>query len=368
MATKKSQFAIENPELPGFSSQAGHPKPSGLLYHYTDVDGFLGIVDSDCLRATHIRYLNDSREFVDALQHMGGLVDHLVIEFDRCKADFSRALASAGDRFSDEFDRLRESLRTGLGEFLHSIKSPLSGRSGAYVVSFTDDGALESTAGGEPGDRLSQWRAYGGSGKGVSLGFDHDALHGEKPGESWRIGGCIAYLLNCLYKQGEKRKALKSVADIVIPSFRRVWETTGSTPGNRQEYEDCLAEFRRNALLGWIINASTFKDPAFSDEREWRVVILGSMMKPLMRRKNEPDSSVRFRSGPMGVTPYLQFPLRLSSRSSPLRRIVVGPTPHMQESIKAIEMVLEDRGMKLWREGRPEGIRVAPSRIPYRNW
>lgn len=368
MTAKKKSIAIENPELPGLSSQAGHLKPRGLLYHYTSVDGFLGILDSDCIRATHIRYLNDSREFVDALEHMGGLVDHLVIEFDRCKADFSRALESAGDRFSGEFERLRDSLRAGLGEFLHSINSPLSGRSGAYVASFTDDSALESSAGGEPGDRLSQWRAYGGSGRGVSLGFDHDALYGERPGESWRIGGCIAYLLNCLYKQREKRAALKSVADIVIPSIRRFWETTESTPGNRQEHEASLAEFRRNALLGWVINASTFKDPAFSDEKEWRVVILGPGTKLPRGRKKGPDSSVRFRSGPMGVTPYSQFPLRLSSRSSPLRRIVVGPTPHMQESVKAVEMILEDRGMKLRSEGRPEGIEVAPSRIPYRNW
>lgn len=368
MTAKKTPAATGNSELPGPSSRTGHLKPGGLLYHYTSIDGFLGILDSDCIRATHIRYLNDSREFVDAFEHMGGLVDHLVIEFDRCKADLSRALEGAGDRFSGEFERLRDSLRAGLGEFLHSINSPLSGRSGAYIVSFTDDPALESNAGGEPGDRLSQWRAYGGSGRGVSLGFDFNALHGERPGESWRIGGCIAYLLNCLYKQSEKRVALKSVADLVIPSIRRFWETAESTAANRQEHEASFAEFRRSALLGWVINASTFKDPAFSDEKEWRVVILGPGTKLPKSRRRGADSPVRFRSGPMGVTPYLQFPLGLSSPSSPLRRIVVGPNPHMEESVKAMEMILESQSMKLKSEGHPEGIEVAPSRIPYRNW
>ena len=86
------------------------------------------------------------------------------------------------------------------------------------------------------------------------------------------------------------------------------------------------------------------------------------------RGKRKPDLSVKFRSGPLGVTPYLQLPLQLSSRFSHLRRVVIGPTPHLQESVKAVEMLLEERGMKLRSEKRPDGIEVAPSRIPYRNW
>ena len=368
MTAKKRPIAAENPEPTGLSLHTGYEKSRGLLYHYTSIDGFLGILDSDCIRATHIRYLNDSREFVDALEHMGGLIDHLVIEFDRCKADLSRTIASAGHQFSGEFDRLRDSLRAGLGEFIHSISSPLSGRSGAYVVSFTDDSAAKSTAGGESGDRLSQWRAYGGLGRGVSLGFDQNTLYGEEPGKSWQIGGRIAYLLNCLYEENDKRSALKSAADILVPSFRKFWGTSGPTPGNSHKNEASLAEFRRNALLGWVINASTFKDPAFSEEKEWRVVILGPGREPSKGRKKMLDSSVKFRSGPMGVTPYVQFPLGLSSRNSPLRRIVVGPTPHMEESVTAVEMVLEDRGIKIRKEGCQAGIEVLPSRIPYRNW
>jgi hypothetical protein len=40
----------------------------------------------------------------------------------------------------------------------------------------------------------------------------------------------------------------------------------------------------------------------------------------------------------------------------------------MEESVKAMEMILESQSMKLKSEGHPEGIEVAPSRIPYRNW
>jgi nucleoid-associated protein YejK len=153
-------------------------RPRGLLYHYTTVEGFLGILESDSIRATHIRYMNDSQEFVDALGHMGTLVGELVSEFERCNADLRQAMSNVGDTFAGRFEKLRESLRVGLGEFLCSISSPMSRRNSAYIVSFTDDAALELTLLGPPGDRLSQWRAYGGGGKGISLGFDHSALCG----------------------------------------------------------------------------------------------------------------------------------------------------------------------------------------------
>jgi hypothetical protein len=343
-------------------------KPRGLLYHYTTIEGFLGILESDSIRATHIRYMNDSQEFIDALEHTEALVDELVSEFDRCQADFRQALSYTGDLLCGEFEKLRESLRVGLGGFLGSMNSPLSKRNSAYVVSFTDDAAQASTAVSSPGDRLSQWRAYGGGGKGISLGFDHSALYGGRPGEAWNSGGCTAFLLNCLYTQGEKRAALKSVADILMPSFRKFWEASGMTQESLNEHESSYVAFRQQAIFGWVINASTFKNPTFSEEKEWRIVILGPGSKPSTGSKKESELSVRFRSGPLGITPYLQLPLLLSSSSSPLRRIVVGPNPHMQESVKAVEMILEDRGIEIRNEERPNGLEIEPSEIPYRNW
>jgi len=38
------------------------PKPEGLLYHYTNQKGLLGILKEKCIWATHLRYLNDMSE------------------------------------------------------------------------------------------------------------------------------------------------------------------------------------------------------------------------------------------------------------------------------------------------------------------
>ena len=34
-----------------------------LLYHYTDQKGLLGIIENECLRATHSQFLNDLSEY-----------------------------------------------------------------------------------------------------------------------------------------------------------------------------------------------------------------------------------------------------------------------------------------------------------------
>ena len=43
------------------------------LYHYTSIGGLKGIVESNCLHATNIRYLNDSEEFYFGLDYFSKL-------------------------------------------------------------------------------------------------------------------------------------------------------------------------------------------------------------------------------------------------------------------------------------------------------
>src|SRR5208283_5453847 len=41
---------------------------AGLLYHYTSEEGLHGIIESDNIRATHVRFLNDYTEFRQAFK------------------------------------------------------------------------------------------------------------------------------------------------------------------------------------------------------------------------------------------------------------------------------------------------------------
>jgi hypothetical protein len=323
-------------------------RPMGLLYHYTSIDGLMGILDSDCLRATHIRYMNDSEEFINAFEHLDSIVDELP-----------------------------PPVRQGLKSFMKSVLPHVDGRYSAYIISFTDDETQQASPSNSPGDRLSQWRAYSGNGRGVSLGFDYGSIDKSNCGTIWPFKGSTVYFLNCLYEEEDKRRAFKGVGKLVAREFHQTFGKFWDLPvvsmieaesPNAREYEkdediDEIPAIRRTLLTGLTLNATTFKNKAFKEEKEWRIVVLlskhdeASLQLPL-----------KFRKGAIGITPYVEFPLELSTSRSPLRRIVVGPAPHMEQAVKGVEMCLEAKGIRLKSKEFPGGVEIVPSEIPYRNW
>ena len=72
------------------------------------------------------------------------------------------------------------------------------------------------------------------------------------------------------------------------------------------------------------------------------------------------DKQIKFRDSPLGRAPYLEVPLDLSGKDSPLRKVVVGPSPARDEAIASLSIYLEQK--------RIRDVEVVPSQIPYRNW
>jgi hypothetical protein len=346
---------MEEKELEQTADQA---KPKGLLYHYTTIDGLIGILDSDCLRATHIRYMNDAQEFLDALEHL--------------------------DAFTNEFD---ESLRPRIKDFVIGSVPTFVGRHGAYVASFTDDEAQLTESGTPPGDRLSQWRAYSGAGKGFSMGFDYNAVDKSGCGMSWGIQGSVAYFLACAYTPAEKRgffgrvgqplagqskKDIEELAYALSPAGAELLmrpKEENNPPAGSDDVVASVRKRRFDMMLAYLINATLFKNPAFAEEKEWRIVVVPFGTSLQVKKTGDcAGIQVKFRSGVVGITPYIDLPLLLNTPESPLRRIVVGPTPHMEEAVRGVEMKLMDRGIRRKCRDYPNGVEVVPSRIPYRNW
>jgi hypothetical protein len=346
-------------------------RPKGLLYHYTNVEGFLGIVKSENIRATHIRYLNDVDEFVNALDYLDG-----------CIRQFDPSMRTAAEQF----------LRSTARVFTHNL--------GAYVISFTDDAAALGGTDQQPGDRLNLWRAYCSAGRGFSLGFDARAFDEPGRGEIFTRGELSAYLHHCIYESNSKQSVLRGVGEMLAGEFDRVAldvanymveqakmsgastlkEMLEKWQQENLSYEDILAvcpsalrdriiASRQKLMLGLILNATSIKNCAFFEEKEWRIVINPSL-GPASSNGGEGTSypRVEFRSGPIGVTPFVEFPLDLRSDRSPLRQIVVGPTPHMDEAMRATKMILQNAGIRPRDKSHPNGVEVIASRIPFRYW
>ena len=107
------------------------------IYHYTDLNGLKGIIESGSLWATHFSFLNDSNELIHGMNCLGNALQYLRDDFNPKTLKF---------------------IEQALTHFrMHRAAH-------VYNLSF----CLEP-------DLLSQWRGYGSS-QGVCLEFDDEEL------------------------------------------------------------------------------------------------------------------------------------------------------------------------------------------------
>ena len=142
------------------------------LWHYTNFDGFAGIVSSGRVWATEVRFQKDKEEFIHAKEIAESVI---------------RGLPEDGDNM-----RVKAAARDLIGNWFETgALSPA--RLEVYAASFT---VLD--------DAPSQWSGYGDSGKGFSLGFD--LRQSRPPSES----GYLVAFAPCVYEESEKRRMISS--------------------------------------------------------------------------------------------------------------------------------------------------------------
>jgi hypothetical protein len=88
-----------------------------------------------------------------------------------------------------------------------------------------------------------------------------------------------------------------------------------------------------------------FKDSAFEEEHEWRLVCSG----------NIDYMGVKFRPGRSHLVPYITLPLE----DVPIKEIIVGPGPSRD---------LDERALRNLIDARHYDFRVTRSDVPFRNW
>ncbi|MGW1781683.1 DUF2971 domain-containing protein [Streptomyces sp. NPDC002143] len=293
-------------QLAQMNSYADESIALDAVYHYTNAAGLLGIISGGQLWATDVEFLNDAQE----LTYAG---DRLlrVIQAELVTASLREHVTAGntGDPQMVEESRAREyrrknwdrhkNLGNGLGLLpaLNSIVDELGQMRGpsrssplhVYVTCFC-----------LTGDLLSQWRGYGGVG-GYSICFRSDIL--KSVADRFRRGD----FLGIVYGFDE---AVKYHRDHFFPEHLY----SGTT----------LMDDYLKAL-------TTIKNPAFSEEREWRLMI----------PREEIRDDVGFRVGPVGVTPYLEVTFPRDA----VTEVIVGPGQHPKERANGIRQLLDRYGM-----------------------
>ena len=249
------------------------------IWHYTDAAGLRGIVSSGNIFASEIHFLNDSREAYYGHELIKKLLEGLKRE---------------PGPFVKYFDRLLSEISNF--EHLH----------GVYVACFCEEG-----------DLLSQWRGYGGGGTGYSVGINPlTFVHAVD--EEWPNGfevQQVIYDRTAQYAAVAKAVEIgtKVIGDCDDVNFERLCTATLST----------FSRF-----------LSAFKHPAFSEEREWR----------LMSRIN--PKTVQFRPRGNILIPYIELDVTSQQLTNtgkiPLTKIIHGPTLHSDTTKYSVRRLLDE--------------------------
>lgn len=223
-----------------------------VLYHYTDINGLLGILQGKKIWATQLEYMNDRSEGV----HVGHLAtSHL-----------------------EQLHKQEQNNQSGT--FVSSLLTAYKPLSGIGTSGQTFVFSLS-----ERPDVLSQWRGYTPNG-GYAIGFYGQAL--AKIGWENRLR-----VKECTYDTYNNQVAVDSIIDRFCEKCRS--EFIALKRSDSDQYYKELAHLLAGELS---VNGVLIKHESFIEEKEWRLV---GDAKLAGTKKFRP-------SGPY-IRPYIEIPI-----------------------------------------------------------
>ena len=281
------------------------------LYHYTDLNGLLGIVQSNGLWLSEAKYLNDKEELINGKKLTIDLINYLL-------------------KNKSKYAIFREVLMGVIN------KLETNTFSNNYVCSFS----LKE-------DDLDQWRAYGDRGSGICIEFTRDK-------EKYSLFETFNFMRFCnvIYNDEIKYKILHSCIFTYYYYFLH-----DKRYGNKIDTEDYINSITLNLIRNYLV----FKNKSFESEQEVRLVYEDD---PLEKKdfKNK-----YFRNSNGILVPYIKINDALIHKDGkniadieklPISKVIVGPTTNQEITYQSIQEFLDFNGYQ-------KNI-VKKSNIPYR--
>ncbi len=289
-----------------------------MLYHYTSLDGLIGIINGNSVWASHCKYLNDSTEYIHALNAPISISNNIYMD-------------------DDYLSPFGFSIRKALGEMIHN---------NVYVSSFS-----------EKPDLLSQWRGYCPPGRGVCIGFKREVLE-----EFCKENGLN--LNKCIYNEDEQFQKMSALIQQCHEEFPKpavsrqdydAFESKGRVEHelNYQQYvTKGDGKKQADAALNNLCNsinklAPLFKDVGFHEESEWRIT------------SENPVSSISFRAGISHLIPYITLSI-LSFSKDAIGEVIIGPNASSHNCSNSVSMLLKSADF--------HDVNVRTSKIPFKSW
>ncbi len=257
-----------------------------LLWHYTDGEGLLGILESGKLRATQVAALNDSQEVLYARE---------VYRKEIATLRNSTSLADEDKRF---LEYVLELLKNDPLEPEHA-------RSNFFVSCFS-----------RKRDDLSQWDRYG-NGYGYAIGFIARFLD-EIPNTT---------ISRIIYDRSKQQAAARKLAEATLYFFKQ-----GLTP-DRTDRKSWMEEFfwSWNSYIYRL--APVIKDDNWAAEDECRVVHMSNGL-----------ADVKFAQKRTMLARYTDVIFPMTTPRLPIGSILIGPGNDPGLTKSNIEYVLNKMG------------------------
>lgn len=278
---------------------------SGIIYHYTTIPGFKGIIDSGGFWASDNRFMNDTEE----LHHGFKLVKNIIERLEN----------------REDIEGFKEVLRISLG----SLPDPLKKSSLVTCFSLSRDS-------------LEQWRGYGPSG-GICIGLKASISESKKP----LIIAPDLLLHKVSYGRHEKVARILSIV-------RRFKKEYILDKGAMDVWPDDHNKNYADALQGWLIYAYVlFKNEAFRSEKEIRYVIPPA-------HADRFKAGIEFRPSSIGLIPYVNTSgYTDKSKNIPISEVIIGPSPNQKLIASSIDTFLARKGY--------DNVEINISNVPFRS-
>ena len=195
------------------------------------------------------------------------------------------------------------------------------------------------------GDQLSQWREYAEKGTGYSIGFDNRLLGDALKA---RTGTTVTKVI---YDPDKQREIVQALLDVILEQVDKVFsdDTLTDTKKNTSIQHVAL-----NVIMAMGPLVYSFKDPAFEDENEWRIV------KSLGAGE---VAELNFRTSMGNLVPYFELQLFIpkgekNAGKLPIKSVIQGPHVAPDIGEKAVELLLKKLAY--------QDIELNKSRVPLR--
>lgn len=305
-------------------------EPADRLFHYTSSEGLYGILGSNCLWATHFKFLNDSNEFYAARKSLTQFVE---VEIRKKIA----ALKVSGKISLKGGVSLRELSDHEAGVIVNSMYEATLNGAQPFIFSFF---VTDSTASDYRNGQLLHWATYGRGG-GYALEMNPHKIAKLLEGRTENL-----LCQKAIYVKGGVPEILKDDYETIGKVSQEMIEALLNDNLNNLDVSKSAASFMRIA--------SVIKDAFFEGEKEARLVSL--RLKAPGEKYIPPQIFVRHSDH--RAMPYIKFfEGRLLGDQCPIESITIGPHPDRERRREALLLFLQANGL--------ERIGVFESEVPY---